>query len=218
MQPVSSMGRTKKYPWNKNYVGVLNGKPTSFKFCSNCVDFHAFSEYTRNSKTSDGMQSNCKSCVRKSNVKSQARRLKTDPAFRTLHNARARIQHALKGRGAKSARTHELLGCSTEAFQAHLDDTLPINATREECHIDHIIPCVAYDLNTPEEQFKCFNYQNQQYLLAVDNLAKSAKLPSIDVLLELKHIWPSDWTIENGVLKTHKNVRNIDLNVHLGRK
>ena len=42
-------------------------------------------------------------------------------------------------------------------------------------HIDHIVPCIAFDLTKPIEQQICFNYRNLQPLLTHDNLSKGGK-------------------------------------------
>lgn len=43
-------------------------------------------------------------------------------------------------------------------------------------HVDHIIPCAAFDLTKPAEQAKCFHYSNLQPLWATDNYRKSNKI------------------------------------------
>ena len=45
-----------------------------------------------------------------------------------------------------------------------------------EWHIDHVIPCAAFDLTDPAQQSECFHYTNLQPLWAVDNLKKAARL------------------------------------------
>jgi hypothetical protein len=41
-----------------------------------------------------------------------------------------------------------------------------------EWHIDHILPCVAFDLEDPVEQQACFYYKNLQAMWALDNSRK----------------------------------------------
>lgn len=45
-----------------------------------------------------------------------------------------------------------------------------------EWHVDHIRPCVSFDLSIPEQQQECFHYTNLQPLWAKDNLQKSDKI------------------------------------------
>ena len=85
----------------------------------------------------------------------------------------------------KSKSTMELLGCSIEYLKEHLEKQFQDGMTWENrgqfgWHIDHIIPCAAFDLNNPEEQKKCFHYTNLQPLWATDNHRKGANLPTQD--------------------------------------
>lgn len=43
-------------------------------------------------------------------------------------------------------------------------------------YIDHIVPCVSFNLLLEEEQKKCFHYTNPQPLWAKENLSKSGKI------------------------------------------
>ncbi len=44
-------------------------------------------------------------------------------------------------------------------------------------HIDHIIPCVSFNLLNEDEIYKCYNYGNLQPLSVADNLSKGNKMP-----------------------------------------
>ena len=105
-------------------------------------------------------------------------RCRNDPAYRIRKNLRTRIRHAVK-KGHKSARTMELLGCGIEELKDHLSSKFTEGVTFEnygKWHIDHILPCVSFDLLLPEEQRKCFHYTNLQPLWAIDNIKKGAKI------------------------------------------
>jgi len=50
-------------------------------------------------------------------------------------------------------------------------------------HIDHILPCVFFNLNDPNEQKKCFHYTNLQALFVHENLSKGSKIIKQDLTL-----------------------------------
>lgn len=96
--------------------------------------------------------------------------------FKLKRNLRRRVHHALMG-NSKSAHTMELIGCTIEEFKLHIEAQFQEgmswdNYSPEGWHIDHIIPCYAFDLTKPEHQRKCFHYSNQRPLWAVDNLTR----------------------------------------------
>lgn len=83
----------------------------------------------------------------------------------------------------------ELIGCSIAFLMAHLESKFKPGmsfANHGEWHIDHIIPCSAYDLTDPEQQKECFNWRNLQPLTARENMMKGNKLEwtPLDVLEE----------------------------------
>jgi hypothetical protein len=89
-----------------------------------------------------------------------------------------RRRNARKGDASKSARERvELnLGCSGEELVAYLETTKVEGKDYTDVHVDHIIPCSAFDLSIPENQRKCFHYTNLQLLPAHENLQKSNKI------------------------------------------
>jgi hypothetical protein len=114
-------------------------------------------------------------------LKRRKERIKTDLNFKLLVNLRRRILHALKG-NIKTSNTVKLLGVdNVEKVWKHLEKSFKSGMTREnhgKWHIDHIIPCISFDLTKPEEQAKCFHYTNLQPLWASENLAKGSKISS----------------------------------------
>lgn len=104
----------------------------------------------------------------------------SDIGFRIKKNLRGRVYVALK-RGCKSISTMELLGCSVEEFRSYFESKFTIGMSWEKyleggIHIDHIIPCVAFDLTKEDQQKICFHYTNLQPLWATDNLKKGTSL------------------------------------------
>jgi hypothetical protein len=94
---------------------------------------------------------------------------------------RVRIAMAIRYSGAKkSSKTNDLCGCDISFLKNYLEARfLPgMNwENRSEWHIDHIIPCKAFDLSNPEQQKKCFHYSNLRPLWVKDNLRKNGKMP-----------------------------------------
>lgn len=108
----------------------------------------------------------------------------TDPVYKIRHSIRRRILYALSG-CYKSAKTLELLGCSAKECKKYLEDKFEQMFgfkfdwswhNHKQYHIDHIIPCAAFNLLDPEAQRKCFHYTNLQLLPAHENLVKNSKL------------------------------------------
>lgn len=104
----------------------------------------------------------------------------SDPCFRITKNLRGRVYNALK-KGCKSASTMELLGCSIEEFKEYFESKFTEGMSWKKyleggIHIDHIVPCAAFDLTKEEHQKKCFHYTNLQPLWAIDNLKKGVKI------------------------------------------
>lgn len=101
----------------------------------------------------------------------------SDLAFRIKKNLRGRIYYALKGRTKKSDSTTALLGCPIEYFKKYFESLFTDGMTwdcylKGEIHIDHIKPCILFDLTDPKQQQECFNYKNLQPLWWYDNLKK----------------------------------------------
>lgn len=104
--------------------------------------------------------------------------------FKLLCNLRSRLKYALNGT-SKSARTMELIGCTTEFLREYLSskfiegmswDNYGGKDVRLGWHMDHIIPCASFDMKDAEQQKRCFHYTNLQPLWGIDNLRKGRKI------------------------------------------
>ena len=106
------------------------------------------------------------------------KRYKEDHAFRTKRNMRALISHCYNKDGVKkNANTSEIMGCTPEFLNAHLEKYFIGDMSwknRGEWHIDHVVPCCAFGV-TLEEQKILHWYDNLRPLWRTDNLHKSGK-------------------------------------------
>lgn len=111
----------------------------------------------------------------------RSRRRRECLEVRILGALRNRLCDAIRGK-SRSQTTQDLLGCTVEQLKTHLEGLFQSgmtwdNWTHSGWHIDHIIPCAAFDLSDHEQQKRCFHYTNLQPLWAADNIRKGAKLP-----------------------------------------
>ncbi len=127
-------------------------------------------------------KANKKEALRKANIYIKSRR-RTDVQFRLRTNLSARLRLAVHEAGTgKHANTMALVGCSIEELRLYLESKFLPGMTWDNYglfgwHIDHIRPCVSFDLTKPEEQRRAFAYTNLQPLWATDNLKKGDSLP-----------------------------------------
>lgn len=116
-------------------------------------------------------------------------RRQSDPLFRIKGSLRCSLYGMIVRRhgGLKSNNTQKLLGCSYEDARKHIESKWLPNMSWENYgsyifgekmtwHIDHIIPCDAFDLTKEGQQKKCFHHTNLQPLWATDNISKGKNL------------------------------------------
>lgn len=119
--------------------------------------------------------------------KYEKRKFESDFEFKLLHYMRAFVRNKLKRhfqrKGTpykKALTTNEYIGCNVEELAEHLRSLYKPGMTDEnygkEWHIDHIIPCAAFDLTDKEQAKQCLNIKNLQPLWAHENLAKRDKI------------------------------------------
>ena len=104
-----------------------------------------------------------------------------DINFRLARNLRRRIRYALVSKNImKTKTTMNLIGCSATILKNHLESLFNNGMNWENYgvkgwHVDHIMPCAAFDLSKESEQKKCFHYSNLQPLWAIENFKKGAR-------------------------------------------
>lgn len=105
-------------------------------------------------------------------------RYKADVNFQIMRKLRPRVRKKLRLQGAeKTVKTFDLVGCTVDFLRGYLEGQFKPGMTWDNIHIDHHIPCSAFDLTDPEQQKQCFHYSNLRPLFAADNLKKGSKVP-----------------------------------------
>lgn len=103
---------------------------------------------------------------------------KSDMNFKLKANISRRIREKMSATGGKKDKTCNLIGCSIYQLECHIEKKFEeyMNwSNYGNWHIDHIIPCNAFDLNNEFEKRACFHYTNLQPLWASDNIKKGDK-------------------------------------------
>jgi hypothetical protein len=116
-------------------------------------------------------------------MKRYYKRMAEEPEYRITFALRARLTNAVREQNtSKRGRTFELVGCSASELKKYLELLfLPgmswdnYGKGENKWCMDHIIPCVYFDLTKLEEQKKCFHYTNIRPLWWIDNVAKNSK-------------------------------------------
>ena len=175
---------------------------TEVKRCSKCTEWKSLDKYTRNIAKPDNLCDKCTQCLaeyrhtrleldkayRKANrdkvnlwKRNERGRKKENPddvyiQSRLKENLARRLRLLLEGQ--KSQNTMDLIGCSTEFLKSHLESTWSEGMSWDNYglhgwHIDHRIPCAAFDQSDPTERAACWNYRNLQAMWGSENLSKS---------------------------------------------
>jgi hypothetical protein len=101
--------------------------------------------------------------------------------FRISDNMRSRMRKALKGHN-KSSSTWDYIGMDRDQYMDWIEFQFYDGMTWENYgtwwHIDHVKPCVSFDMEKDENIRQCFGWWNTCPLLAKKNLQKGGKKPS----------------------------------------
>jgi hypothetical protein len=106
--------------------------------------------------------------------------------YKLKENTSRRIRYELCRilSGKKTKRTTEYLGCTIEELKVHLETKfvgdMSWNNYGTTWHIDHIIPCAAWNLQDTFESNCCWNFRNLQPLPSSENQKKKDKYDEKD--------------------------------------
>ena len=139
----------------------------------------------RISKREKKYRDNNKEKLAKKNKTYISDRLKNDSIFKFKQNTRMLIITSFKRRKhKKTSKTADILGCSLEFFQTYISNQFTKGMTLEnhgKWHLDHIVPMAT--AKTQEDVIRLNHYTNFQPLWAVENLKKSTKIITKQLVL-----------------------------------
>ena len=153
------------------------------KLCSKCKQWLPLDAYSTDRACWDQLRPYCKQCSNKRRQDAatrlgywrQGRHVSVEAHIKA--NLRTRLYDVLKGT-LRSAHTMDLIGCTPLELKTHLERQFTEGMSWDnygKWHIDHIIPCAAFDLTDPAQQRQCFHYSNLQPMWAADNFSKGKK-------------------------------------------
>lgn len=158
------------------------------KSCQECVNLTKIKKAERRAsgkcmcgKPLVGKLTKCEVCLDRV-ARRQAKRLQTDQAYAIKRRIRNCIWGAItrKVGQKKRLRTEVLLGCTIAEAKKHIEEKFEPWMSwnnQGQWHIDHYIPCGAFDLRDERQQRLCNNWRNLQPMWGKDSFSKSAKLP-----------------------------------------
>lgn len=108
-------------------------------------------------------------------------RYASSQAIRVKSLLRGRTRRAISSAGGKKqSTTMKLTGIDSDGLVRWLEGQFVDGMSWEnhgEWHVDHIIPCAAFDLTDADQQRVCFHYTNLRPLWGAENLVKRDSLP-----------------------------------------
>jgi hypothetical protein len=94
--------------------------------------------------------------------------------YKISKSLRDRLYKAVS-RESKAESAVELVGCSIDELKFHLESLFTEGMSWDnygDWHIDHIRPCISFDLTDIRQQMECFHYSNLRPLWGYENRSK----------------------------------------------
>ena len=183
------------------------------KKCRVCKNFLLKSNFSKNTKSKDEVQSQCKFCLNEYNknyyVANRDRllnkqklynkenrdkiitqmndyvenRIITDGNFRLIRDTRRRIHQSLQGK-TKSSSRKDILGIDIDTYKKWLEFQFTPEMNWKNIEIDHVKAISLFDVSEDEELRGAFNWKNTQPLLKHDHQKKGTKFNFLDYKLQ----------------------------------
>lgn len=124
---------------------------------------------------------------------------KTDSEFKLKNDIKKNFASSFKRCCKKKTETFfSYTGIKFEDYVTHFKNSDLWNdfCNRENIHIDHIIPCSAYDFSNSSEIIKCWQPENLRLISAKENVEKSNRI-DFDLIEKhnIKHLLPENLII-----------------------
>lgn len=203
--------------------GEIMGKDCSIAECG----WNPLQEYNYNRNSWDKLRTTCKKCVAQQRVQYKDVRQAYYRSLGAHHKLRNNISARIKASLEKSEVKKDLemvhyLGCSIQEFKQHIESKFTEGMTWEKYgsftdangiqsigfHIDHIIPCKAFDFQNPQEILLCFHWRNCQPMWGIENMRKGARYDKKD---KLRYVQSMETVLEN--VSYEKLVKDIERDV-----
>ena len=143
------------------------------------ANFHALTPAEKTARSRKNRASRDPEALKKYHREYFQNRSEEDVNFRLISNLRNRTASAIRqGKGIKQQKTENLLGCTIGDARDHIesqfDDGMSWdNWAMDGWHLDHIRPCISFNMEDERQQFVCFNYRNLMPLRGEENLSKN---------------------------------------------
>jgi hypothetical protein len=152
----------------------------------------AINEYREQNKSKISAQNSRWHRVNRERVRERkrecSRRRYQNPRNRIESNIRRRIGKLLRGT-LKPDHSEALLGCRFEEFISYIEFMFKPGMSMQnygrKWHLDHIMPCSAFDLKREDQARRCFHFTNLRPMWAKANLRKGSKITDAQLRLLL---------------------------------
>lgn len=108
---------------------------------------------------------------------------KSDARFRLVLAIKSRLVRILntKGRKKNGTKIEAFLGCDRKEFITYIESMMLPGMTWENrrygvWHLDHIIPCSAFDHSSQRQVYDCWHYTNLRPMWGNENMRKHKKI------------------------------------------